>query len=117
MSNEIFWSVKLIHNISTLVNRHLPTMIKQIKLGKLDDDSSLYITQEWLIIKNFTKERDDKDLKEMWIRLNKQLFESIEGDAIMEDFESQFLLEDDKSEDYWDMSQPFVAKHDRVKGI
>ena len=83
----------------------------------MDDDSSINITQELLIIKNFTKERDDKDLKEMWIRLNKQLFESIEGDVIMEGFESRFLLEEDKSEDYWDMSQPFVAKHVRVKGI
>ena len=89
VSYEVFWSEKFIHDISTLENRHLTTMLKQIKLGKLEDDSSKDITQDWLIIKNLTKDRDEGDLKEMWLRLNKQLLESTETDAIMEDFESQ----------------------------
>ena len=40
-------------------------MLKQIKLGKLEDDSSKDITQDWLIIKNLTKDRDEGDFKEM----------------------------------------------------
>ena len=66
---------------------------------------------------NLTKDRDEGDLKEMWLHLNKQLIESIETDAIMEDFESQLKLEEDKSEDHWEMFPPVVAEHDRVRGI
>ena len=108
---------KVLTGIRRLNNRHIANMLKQTIAEKLEEGNNGDLTRDWLVIKEFSKSRDEGGLKEIWFQSNKQLLDKYWTDAVIEDFESWFNLEENKIKCDRGISSILYAASDRQREI
>ena len=87
------------------------SMVTRIKSDKMENRDNEGISQDWLVIKDLNKKMKKEELKEASIHSYEQMMEAIQTDKVMEDFERQLKLEEEKLEGCIDSSSIVLSKH------